>query len=91
MTAARPPSEKLIGGRVRVRSARAAEAARLFEAGGFTPIYVEHREDGDVSFWFGKDQNDVLYRIVTCIPREFFALQGVLVGNNPPSPLAGRE
>jgi hypothetical protein len=91
MTAERPPSEKLIGGRVRVRSACAAEAARLFDADGFTPIYVEHREDGDVSFWFGKEQNDVLYRIVTCIPREFLALQGVVVGNNLPSSLVGRE
>jgi hypothetical protein len=91
MTTAKPPSETLIGGRVRVRSTRAAEAARLFEAGGFAPIFVEHREDGDVSFWFGKEPNDVLYRIVTCIPREFYAVQGVVVGNNSPSFTAGRE
>jgi hypothetical protein len=78
------PSEKLIGARVRVRSDRVADAARLFEAGGFAPIYVEQRDDGDVSFWFGKEPDDVLSRIATCIPREFYAVQGVMVGNNPP-------
>jgi len=77
------PSEKLIGARVRVSSDRAADAARLFDSGGFAPIYVEHRDDGDVSFWFGKEPEDVLYRIATCIPREFYAVQGLVVGNNP--------
>ena len=78
------PFEKRIGGRVRVRPERAADAAQLFEASGFTPIYVEHRDDGDVSFWFGREADDVLYRIATCVPREFYAVQGVVVGNNPP-------
>lgn len=49
----KPPSKKLIGGRVRVKSDRATDAARLFDAGVLAPIYVEHRDDGDVSFWFG--------------------------------------
>lgn len=80
----KPPSEKRIGGRVRVRSEHAADAAQLFEASGFAPIYVEHRGDGDVSFWFGKEADDVLYRIATCIPREFYSVQGVVVGNKPP-------
>lgn len=80
----KPPSKTRIGGRVRVRSERAVDAARLFEASGFAPIYVEYRDDGDVSFWFGKEADDVLYRIGTCIPREFYAVQGVVVGNNPP-------
>lgn len=80
----RPPSQKRSGGRVRVRSEHANDAARLFEAHGFAPIYVEHREDGDVSFWFGKEADDVLYRIATCIPCEFYAVQGVVVGDSPP-------
>jgi hypothetical protein len=77
------PSEKLVGARVRVSSDRAVDATRLFDAGGFAPIYVEHRDDGDVSFWFGKESDDVLYRIATCIPRDFYAVQGAVVGNNP--------
>jgi hypothetical protein len=86
----RPPSHKRIGGRVRVRSDRANDAARLFEEHGFAPIYVEHRDDSDVSFWFGKEAVDVLYRIATCIPREFYAVQGVVVGDSLPfSPGAG--
>lgn len=80
----KPPSDKLIGGRVRVRSERAADAAQLFAASGFTPVYIERRDDGDVSFWFGKEADDVLHRIAACIPREFYAVQGVVVGNNPP-------
>ena len=80
----KPPSEKRIGGRVRVRSERAVDAAQLFAASGFAPIYVEHQDDGDVSFWFGKETHDVLYRIATCIPHEFYALRGLIVGNDPP-------
>jgi hypothetical protein len=80
----KPPSEKRIGARVRVSSERAADAAQLFGAAGFAPIYVEHRNDGDVSFWFGKEGDDVLYRIATCIPPEYLALQGVMVGDDPP-------
>lgn len=76
------PSEKLIGMRVRIRSSYATEAGRLFEAGGFLPI--EHRDDGDVSFWFGKEPDEVLYRIATCIPPAFSAVQGVVVGKKPP-------
>ena len=88
----KPPSQKRVGGRVRVKSEDAADAAQLFEASGFTPIYVEHREDGDVSFWFAKDADDVLYRIATCIPRDFYAIQGEVVGNNPPfSPQAEND
>lgn len=86
----RPPSQKRIGGRVRVRAEPAKDAARLFAAHGFAPIYVEHRDDGDVSFWFGKEADDVLYRIATCIPREFYAVHGVVVGDSRPfSPGAG--
>jgi hypothetical protein len=80
----RPPSQRRVGCRVRVRPEHADEAARLFETNGFSPIYVEHRDDGNVSFWFGKEPADVLYRIGTCIPREFYAIQGIVVGNNYP-------
>ena len=80
----RPPSEKLIGGRVRVRPENAVEAAKLFEQNGFRPIYVEHRDDGEISFWFGKASDDELYRLFSSIPREFYTIQGVIVGDSHP-------
>jgi hypothetical protein len=76
----RAPSQRRIGCRIRVKQQHADEAAALFDRNGFVPIYVEHREDGDVSFWFGKEPDDVLHRIVTSVPLEFFALRAV-VGN----------
>lgn len=84
------PSQRRVGCRIRVRPEHAEEAARIFGANGFEPIYVEHRDDGDISFWFGKEPYDMLYRIGTCIPREYFALQGIFVGDSFPfSPKSG--
>ncbi|WCM25906.1 hypothetical protein NDN01_18005 [Sphingomonas sp. QA11] len=80
----KPPSKKRVGARIRVKAGCAGEAARLFEERGFTPIYVEHRDDGDISFWFGNEKDEALYRIANSIPREFYAIQGVVVGNSPP-------
>jgi hypothetical protein len=77
----RPPSEKLVGCRIRVRPERADEAATLFEQGGLRPIYVDHR---NISFWFGKASDEELYRLVNSIPSEFFAIQGVAVGASDP-------
>lgn len=88
----RPPSEKLIGGRIRVRAENADEAAGLFVQGGFRPIYVDHRGDGDISFWFGKAPDDDLYRLFNSIPREFYAIQAVVVGDSYPfAPKSGND
>lgn len=80
----KPPSEKRIGSRIRVRPENADEAAKLFEQNGFQPIYVDYRADGDVSFWFGKAPDDEKYRLFSSIPREFYAIQGVVVGDQHP-------
>lgn len=82
MTAPTPPPEKLIGCRIRVRPESADEAAKLFDQHGVSPIYVDHRSDGDISFWFGKASDDELNRIINSIPREFFSLRAVLRGDN---------
>ena len=80
----KPPSEKRIGSRIRVRPKNADEAAKLFKRSGFQPIYVENRADGDISFWFGKASDDEKYRLFSSIPREFYAIQGVVVGDHYP-------
>lgn len=78
------PSEKLIGARIRVRPEKADEAVELFEQSGFRPIYVDHRVDGDISFWFGKASDDELYRLLNSVPREYYAIKGVVVGDRRP-------
>ena len=77
----KPPSEKRIGSRIRVRPEHADEAAKLSEQNEFQPIYVDHRADGDISFWFGKAPDDEKYRLFSSIPREFYAVQGVVAGD----------
>jgi hypothetical protein len=74
----RPPSEREIDARIRVKEEHADAAYTAFERAGFTPIYVERRADGAVSFWFGKDVQADLYRVVTAIPREWYAIQGIV-------------
>lgn len=52
---ARPPERK-IGARVRIKPVHEVEADALFAEAGLSPIYKELRTDGNVSYWFGKDQ-----------------------------------
>jgi hypothetical protein len=70
------PAERDVGARIRVRPEHADEAAAAFDREGLTPIYVEQRNDGDVSFWFGKLANADLFRVCEAIPREWYALTG---------------
>ena len=64
------PSEHKIGARIRIKPVHQADAEALFEEAGLSPIYKELRTDGNVSYWFGKDQvgplaeADVLERMV---------------------------
>ncbi|MBO9580671.1 MAG: hypothetical protein J7498_07240 [Sphingobium sp.] len=78
------PSEQRIGCRIRVKAEHAREAALLFEANGFDPIWIEPRQDGNISFWFGKAPGEELVRIFNSIPRHFHAIQAVVVGDNDP-------
>ena len=70
------PAKRDVGARIRVRTEYADAAAAAFEREGLTPIYVEHRADGDVSFWFGKLGDADLLRACEAIPREWYALTG---------------
>jgi len=52
MTTKKPPEQE-VGARVRVKAEHADAAADRFSRDGLLPIFVEHRTDGAVSFWFG--------------------------------------
>lgn len=50
------PSERRIGARVRIKPDFQNEVEALFAAANVFPIYKDLREDGNVSYWFGKEQ-----------------------------------
>jgi hypothetical protein len=66
------------GTRIRVKAERAEAAAKLFAENGFTPIYIDRRANGDVSFWFRRTADDALGRLVNSIPREFYVLRATV-------------
>ena len=74
----RPPGENEIGARIRVFAPRAAEAAEIFAKLEFRPIYRDERDDGTVSFWFGKLDDADLFRLCNSLPGEFYALRGTV-------------
>ena len=71
----RPPSQRRIGARVRIKAAHQCEVEKLFSEAGVPPLYKEIRADGNVSYWFGKDQLGVLRSsaAVERIPLAFWA------------------
>jgi hypothetical protein len=73
----RPP-ERNVGARIRVKSEHAEAAAAVFDREGLCPLYVEHKADGAVSFWFGKLGDADLFSAADAIPREWYALRGVV-------------
>jgi hypothetical protein len=54
------PSERTIGARVRIKPVHQAEVEALFAQATISPIYKELRTDGDVAYWFGKNQISAL-------------------------------
>ncbi|WP_034161461.1 hypothetical protein [Sphingomonas sp. ERG5] len=49
-----------MGARVRIKSQHQRDVEALFNEAMIAPIYKEVREDGDVSYWFGKEQMPAL-------------------------------
>jgi hypothetical protein len=76
------PSQRRIGARVRIKSEFAESVAAQFATANLPPIYVEHREDGDISFWFDKPTagNPLFADVLHAIPFEHWAIHAV-VGN----------
>ena len=78
------PAERKIGARVRIKPVHQAEAKTLFEEAGFSPIYKELRTDGNISYWFGKDQVVPLAEagVLERMPLHWWAHHAI-VGNPP--------
>ena len=54
------PAERKLGARFGIKTFHQADIEALFEHAGFSPIYKELKTDGNVSYWFGKDQIEPL-------------------------------
>jgi hypothetical protein len=67
-----------VGARIRIRPADEEKALGLFASAGFTPIHIERRDDGILSFWFGKMPGDELLRLAEAIPRDMYAMQAII-------------
>jgi hypothetical protein len=80
----RPP-ESAIGARVRIKPVHQSNAEALFADAGFTPIYKELRTDGNVSYWFGKDQVEPLGEagVLERMPLDWWAHHAII--GDPPT------
>lgn len=78
------PSERQIGARVRINPTYQAEVEALFDDARVAPIHKELRPDGDVSYWFSKDQVAALSetRVLAKIPLHYWAHHAI-VGEPP--------
>ncbi|MGL3820867.1 hypothetical protein [Sphingopyxis sp. R3-92] len=83
-SADRKPSEREIGARVRIHPAHQAEIEALFDEAMIIPIYKEMRTDGNVSYWFGKNQISKLAEacVLERIPPHYWA-HHVVIGQPP--------
>jgi len=81
----RRPPERAIGARVRIKQVHQAEIEALFGNAGISPIYKELRTDGNISYWFGKEQVAPLAQagVVEQIPLHWWAHHAIVVGDPP--------
>ena len=68
-----PPPSSRVGARVRIKPAHQREVEALFSDAGLSPIYKEMRADGNVSYWFGKDELAALHPVLESMPLEYWA------------------
>ena len=78
------PSERKVGARVRIKPIHQTDADAFFEEAGFAPIYKELRTDGNVSYWFAKDQAGPLAEagVLERMPLQWWAHYAI-VGDPP--------
>ena len=69
----KPLSSSRVKARVRVKPAHQREVETLFSEAGLSPIHKEMRVDGNVSYWFGKDELSTLHAVLERMPIEYWA------------------
>jgi hypothetical protein len=76
----RPPPNSRVGARIRIKPEHQQEVENLFTGVGVLPVYKEVRADGNVSYWFGKNQLAELNSsgVVERIPLEYWAHYAVV-------------
>jgi hypothetical protein len=74
----RPPGNRRVGARVRIKPAHQAEVEALFAEARMAPIYKEMRADGNVSYWFDKNQARALHPVLERIPLDYWAHYAVI-------------
>ncbi len=79
-----PPSERKVGARVLVRSTCQSEVAALFAEAGVAPIFLQLKEGGNISYWFGKREAFILAEraVLARIPRHCWVHHAVI--GDPP-------
>jgi hypothetical protein len=63
---------------VRIKPVHQQEIEALFAEADVVPIYKEMRADGNVSYWFGKDQLSELTEVLERIPLHHWAHYAVV-------------
>lgn len=81
---ARPP-ESEIGAGIRIKPAHQVDIEAIFAREGVAPIYQELRPDGNISYWFGKEQVAALAAraLLEKIPLHYWAHYAVI--GDPPA------
>lgn len=72
------PTGREVGARIRVKAEHADDAAAAFNRERLAPIYVDHRSDGAVWYWFGKLGETDLAKATKAIPADWYALTGII-------------
>ncbi|HEX7850757.1 MAG TPA: hypothetical protein VF485_13590 [Sphingomonas sp.] len=78
------PSERRIGARVRIKPLFQAQLEALLAQVEIEPIHKELRTDGDISYWFDREQVAALgeARVLERIPLHWWAHYAI-VGDTP--------
>jgi hypothetical protein len=69
--------------RITVFADDADEARKLFAQAGFDPIEESQSEAGFVTFIFAPPPDDQMLKLLSAIPRDMYAHQGVVLSKLP--------
>lgn len=64
-----------VGLRFTVAPEHEAEVSDLYAKAGFTPLRIEHKEDGNIVFVLPKVPDDKMYSLITAVPSHYSVIQ----------------